>query len=686
MKFIAVRFKFTLFVFLLIFTFTNFLYPGIVEGRIHQDDDGWHIYRSGAFKLSFGTLVIDHCYPSIDGREIRPSGVEVERSDSGGRIEYMWEAGRLTLILSKINDAYTIETRLEGWKNRIDWIYPLAGGQITGADEFYRQGAGFSGPSGLIPIPAPIVKLKFADELRENAWSYDSYLFTGLISHDNQTLVISAFDHTNYLHRSTLYNRQHRFGLIDRHLDTNIIFFESGFGIEGIKPAQDTLTLPTIFIQPGFEPYKTLQLQAIKMASSNQIKLNLSPRYYYCSWYEFNRNFSEKILDDMLTGMESLNIKPCAQTIQIDDGYCWNGEWLKSNERYPSGIEKVVQKIKDHGYDAGIWVAPFMVSSNSFIFKDHKEWLLRDLSGDPILEWENEEEDVYVLDSSHPDAFSYLQRVFRTFREYGITSYKTDFMDWGLRDSKMVLRYTPGKTSVQYFNDVVEMIRKEIGSESYWLGCISFYQPMVGYADGMRVSNDVGDEWTDISTRNMFREMYCNQFFNNVLWQNDPDVLYLRDYSISLTEMERESIALWDGMIGGTITTSCRFHTLNDRALNLWRFLKPADVHISADVPFWSTRDSIYVVVREYPQLDSKSILFLNTTDYKLTRIYSIRDLYGFDQAFCYLWLPDKNEFMGHRSEVKITLKGRECQLIYLSRKNEPPSNSPGISGIDKHK
>ncbi len=656
-----------------------FLDPLISQQRDRHD--GWTIHPTGVFDLTYHGLMLKNCFPAIDGQSIKPMAIKIHRTRDGGRIDYQLANGKLILKLEQQNEAFAISAVLEGWNQAPDFIHPLASAEVLGADRFYRQGFGFAGPSGVMPLPQPIVQLPFSADLKENVWAYDSYLFTGLMSENNATLVISAFDHKNYLHRCTLYNRQYRFGLIDRHLDTDQIFFESGFVTEEISLPDRRLALPTIYIQAGDDPYSTFQLQAQKLAAFNRIKLNIPPRYYFCSWYEFNKKFSEQILSEMLAEIEKMNPKPAIQAIQIDDGYCWYGDWLMTNDRYPSGMPSVVKNIKAHGYEAGIWIAPFMVSSNSTIFREHPDWLLRDLSGTPILEWDHEEEDVYVLDSSHPEAFAYLRRVFKTFRSMGITCYKTDFMDWGLRDSKKVLRYRPGKTSVQYFVDVLNMIHEEIGEESYWLGCIAPYQAMIGYADGMRVSNDVGIEWSDVNTGNMFREMFASQFFNNVLWQNDPDVLYLRDYSLSLSERERQSIALWDGMLGGTLTTSCRFHTLSDEALRMWRFLRPGDNHQSARLPLWANQDSMLVAVRDYAEWNSKAVLFVNPTERKLERIYALQAIVGMAKGFCFRWLPFQSEAMGEQEHLNIHLEPHESLLIYISPENVPPLPGLGIAG-----
>ena len=65
-----------------------------------------------------------------------------------------------------------------------------------------------------------------------------------------------------------------------------------------------------------------------------------------------------------------------------------------------------------------------------FIYKEHKDWLLKDKDGKIIMEWEHDYHgggSVHVLDSSHPEAFEYLRKVFKQMRAWGVTTYKTDF-------------------------------------------------------------------------------------------------------------------------------------------------------------------------------------------------------------------------------------------------------------------
>jgi len=75
------------------------------------------------------------------------------------------------------------------------------------------------------------------------------------------------------------------------------------------------------------------------------------------------------------------------------------------NTKFPSGFENNIKKIQKLGYRAGIWIGPFMVNERSEVFKKHPDWILHNLDGSLVREWENKEEgDTYILDASNPEA------------------------------------------------------------------------------------------------------------------------------------------------------------------------------------------------------------------------------------------------------------------------------------------
>ncbi len=207
----------------------------------------WRIHENGSFDLISDEITMKNCYPAMDGQPVHPMLIHVNRTDFGGEISYQLSTGKLILNLGYDNDSLVMGARLEGFSIAPHWIHPLAGAEIVGADRWFKQGAGFSGPSGIIPLRQPLIRMESTNINThiEDAWTYDSYLLTAFLSNDDYALICAAYDHGNYLQRTTVYNRQYRYGLIDRHLDSNAIFCEAGFALEKINLNQNSLLVET---------------------------------------------------------------------------------------------------------------------------------------------------------------------------------------------------------------------------------------------------------------------------------------------------------------------------------------------------------------------------------------------------------------------------------------------------------
>ena len=645
-------------------------------------DTRWVIHPDGSYDLEAGSCRLSGCYPSLGEHPVHPLSVEVNRSDHGGAITYRLGEGTLEIRLSGGGSGLTLDASLTGLGHAPRQLFPLAGGRLEGFDRFYKQGFGFGGPSGIIPIGDPEALRFDAEPVSKDVWSYDSYLVTGCIAPDGTTLATGALQHHQFLQRCTIHNRLRRFGLTDRRPDTWNTFLEAGFSTEGIPvPAPGRLDLPTLHFIAGGDAYGTFREFAGLIAASNGVKLDKAARYHYCSWYEHEFRFTREKLNGLLDGLQKIRPAIPLQTVQVDAGYCTLGDWLVPNHRWPGGMEAAFSAIRGAGYAAGIWIGPFMVNTTSNIYRDHRDWLLRDNEGRIIVEWERDthgEGSVCILDSSHPGAFGYLREVFRTMRKWGATYYKTDFMDWGFQDSTRVRRHTPGKTSAAYFNEVVEMIREEIGPESFWLGCISPFASMVGYADAIRVSNDVSPGWNRAGTLNMFREMFFGQYFNNVLWQNDPDVFYLRDYDNRFTGEEKETLALWAGFTGGVVNTSDSIHLLPGEKLRFVRFLQPPSRPVTANMDRWADGwTGLVKATRELLNGDM-GLLVANLTGESREVSVDPAKITGSGHWRCHRWYPGVIEDPGDGSPFTLELQPRQSALFYLSGSGGSPD--PGIT------
>jgi hypothetical protein len=325
--------------------------------------------------------------------------------------------------------------------------------------------------------------------------------------------------------------------------------------------------------------------------------------------------------------------------------------------------------------------------------------LLRDLDGKPIPKWKrydgggipgHADEETFILDTSHPDALDYVEHCFRTLHGWGARYFKTDFIEWGYVDSTKVRRARPGKTSAQYYHEAMCRIRDAIG-DSYWLGCIAYFAPMIGLCDGIRISADVGVKWEGSGgtgndgigggTQNAVEETHGCQFFNNVLWQNDPDVTFFRDRHIELTQAEIESLAYWNCILGASINTSCQIPFLPANRHRLWRFVRPQAKPWTGTIANWPKRASLIIASRAYPEHRSHALLLFNTSNQRVRDWVRVADVLPHSSATLFAWGPRSAKRLGRKTEVLVDLGAHESKLLYVSASGKPPPSGLSLGG-----
>ena len=331
-----------------------------------------------------------------------------------------------------------------------------------------------------------------------------------------------------------------------------------------------------------------------------------------------------------------------------------------------------------------------MVGSNSRLYREHPEWVIRDLAGRPVPEWRHygpedglTDPEHYALDASHPDVVEHLRTVFRTLKQWGATVFKTDFLDWGLKDSARVQRHDTTRTSVEAFREVLQAIREEIGPDSYWLACIAPYAPCLGFADGMRVANDTSVAWSDGSQGNMLQETMATQYANGVLWRNDPDCVILREQRTLLAPAEIEALALWSGILGGAVTTSDALHRLSPARLALWRFLEPGD----GGTATVSVLGRAAGAARGRAPLRHAAAFRVGRAGAQPGRprchraLRSRRPGRGETQAHVWEWGPGRAEPLGRRRDLVVETGAHAARLYYVSLADAPPPADLTLGG-----
>jgi alpha-galactosidase len=247
----------------------------------------------------------------------------------------------------------------------------------------------------------------------------------------------------------------------------------------------------------------------------------------WCSWYCFGPKVTAADITNNLNFIKQ-NI-PGLKYVQLDDGYQPHmGDWLETGAYFGAGIQQVLKQIRDSGYEPAIWVAPFICDSNSSVFRQHPDWLVKDSTGAPLRSdrvsfggwrlapW-------YVLDGTNPGVQEHLAHVFRTMREvWGCSYFKLDANYWGAIQGGVY--YDKQATRITAYRAGMKAILQATG-DAFVLGCNHPLWPSLGLVHGSRSSNDISREWesfTHTGEENLHRIWQ-----NGRLWWNDPDCVLL---------------------------------------------------------------------------------------------------------------------------------------------------------------
>jgi len=237
----------------------------------------------------------------------------------------------------------------------------------------------------------------------------------------------------------------------------------------------------------------------------------------WCSWYRYFMDVTEYDIEENLAGIEEHDLP--VDVVQIDDGWAAGiGDWTQLSGRF-SSLPHLVDKIRDSGRRAGIWVAPFIVGVASDLAREHPDWLV----GEAGYNWE---QDLRGLDLTQPGARDYLWSAFRGLRDAGFDYFKLDFLYAGALPG----RRREDVTSVAAYRSGLQLIRDAVGPHSYLLGCGAPILPSVGLVDGMRVSPDTFHVDAQDGSRGLRGAMSlaARAWQHGRFWVNDPDCLVAR--------------------------------------------------------------------------------------------------------------------------------------------------------------
>lgn len=283
-----------------------------------------------------------------------------------------------------------------------------------------------------------------------------------------------------------------------------------------------------------------------------------SPRVW-CSWYSLYGVIDEVLLYRIFDELDDLPF----DVLQVDDG--WEvavGDW-QPNDKFPSGMKALADKIRASGRTPGLWLAPLLVVPSSKMFRHHSDWLLRNADGRLVSAGHLWGEPLYALDTSHPEVLDWLTALMKQVRAWGFDYLKLDFLYAGA---------LPGKRHVDIpreaaYRQGLKVMREAMGEDAYFLTCGAPIIPSLGLCDAIRVGPDVAGEWesyrdaallynpTTPGAKNAIRTT-VNRLWLQTLVATDPDVAYFRSQQIAMNVEQKWML--------GDLALVCDFKSTSD--------------------------------------------------------------------------------------------------------------------------
>ncbi|MBW4028919.1 MAG: PKD domain-containing protein [Acidobacteria bacterium] len=227
-----------------------------------------------------------------------------------------------------------------------------------------------------------------------------------------------------------------------------------------------------------------------------------------------------------LTNVEwlSQNLKDLGFSyFQIDEGYQYaRGEYTTPDARlFPRGMEYIGDRVRHNGITFGIWTAPFEVSERSWVFQNHKDWLLHNSAGQLIhIGYVTDHHDaLYVLDTTNPGSQDYLRNTYSTLvNVWGVRFIKMDFMDDTAVEGAY---YRPNTTAMEAQRIGLKIIRETVGEHVVLDKDGSTMLNPVGIVDAGRISQDTGHTFD--ASRDAASGIAARFYMNRNYFVADPD-------------------------------------------------------------------------------------------------------------------------------------------------------------------
>lgn len=214
------------------------------------------------------------------------------------------------------------------------------------------------------------------------------------------------------------------------------------------------------------------------------------------NWEATYLNFNgEKILEIAKKAVE-LHI----EMLVLDDGWFGKrdndnaglGDWFVNEQKLGCSLSKLVEQINELGLQFGLWIEPEMISEDSFLYKEHPDWMIRIPNRKGV-----KGRDQYVLDYTREDVISGIEEMLRKILDHANIRYIKWDMNRSIAEvySHKLQSEQMGEFHFRYVKGVYALLERLITSYPHILfeGCsggggrydlgMLYYHPQIWLSD-----------------------------------------------------------------------------------------------------------------------------------------------------------------------------------------------------------
>ncbi|MBK7976669.1 MAG: alpha-galactosidase [Deltaproteobacteria bacterium] len=295
---------------------------------------------------------------------------------------------------------------------------------------------------------------------------------------------------------------------------------------------------PVVFLS-GASGDVLLERWAERLGARCGARVPARRRVAWATWYAgAYKGLDERYVHERVAALVAHRVP--VDSVIVDDGYqTAHGDWLDPSPRLPSGLGALARHIRDAGYTAGLWIAPFAAAAESRLAKAHPDWLLRDERGRPlatamILSY-GKPTPTYALDTTHPEVLAHVEETAARLVALGFEILKIDFLTGAAAPGA---RFDRGATRAMAYARGLEALRRGAGDATL----VSAIAPLLantGWVDCQRLSPDTAygtnrwltpvqrlvNERASPGIRNNVATTLARAFLGGRLFGADPDAI-----------------------------------------------------------------------------------------------------------------------------------------------------------------